>query len=73
MDKIKLWLDISQDGQIRARTEDDQIVVHGRDVNALRVNVAAAVRRAFGETRPVALLVGRPRPAALERASLPPT
>jgi hypothetical protein len=57
--RIEVHLEVLSDGRLRAISPDELIIADGEHIADLRRNVDRAIQARFGESRPVALMVGR--------------
>jgi hypothetical protein len=56
-DRVRVRIEVLEDGRLRARTHEELVLAHGDDVEDLRRNVDDAVRRKFGENVRISLLL----------------
>jgi hypothetical protein len=59
-DKLRFLVRPMSEGRLEARCESPLIVVEAARLSEIRAQVETAVRAAFGERRPFALMVGTP-------------
>ena len=57
--RIEVHIEVLNDGRLRAISPDELIIADGEHIADLRRNVERAIKARFGESRPVALMVGR--------------
>ena len=58
-ERIQVHIEVLNDGRLRATSPDELIVADGEHIADLRRNVDQAIQARFGESRPVALMIGR--------------
>ena len=59
-DRIKVRIEVMDDGQMRALTADNVVVAHGQGLHELRENVERVLRARWGAEKRISLIVGGP-------------
>lgn len=59
-DRIKVRVEVMDDGRMRALTADNVVLAHGQGLVELRENVERAVRARGGGDKRISLMIGGP-------------
>jgi hypothetical protein len=59
-DRIKVRIEVMDDGRMRALTSDNVVLAHGQGLVELRENVERVVRARCGGEKRISLMVGGP-------------